>query len=54
MQTASGHGIALVGPSGSGKSTIARLIASLWDVDSGSISLGGEVSIDNHDKKSYN
>ena len=32
---------ALVGPSGSGKSTIARLIASLWDVDSGSITLGG-------------
>ncbi len=32
---------ALVGPSGSGKSTIARLIASLWDVDSGSIRLGG-------------
>lgn len=32
---------ALVGPSGSGKSTIARLIASLWDVDSGSILLGG-------------
>ncbi len=32
---------ALVGPSGSGKSTIARLIASLWDVDSGSIALGG-------------
>ncbi|MBR2591409.1 MAG: ABC transporter ATP-binding protein, partial [Oscillospiraceae bacterium] len=33
--------VALVGPSGSGKSTIARLIASLWDVDSGSITLGG-------------
>ena len=33
---------ALVGPSGSGKSTIARLIASLWDVDSGSITLGGK------------
>ena len=33
--------MALVGPSGSGKSTIARLIASLWDVDSGSITLGG-------------
>ena len=33
--------VALVGPSGSGKSTIARLIASLWDVTSGSISLGG-------------
>ncbi len=32
---------ALVGPSGSGKSTIARLIASLWDIDSGSIRLGG-------------
>lgn len=32
---------ALVGPSGSGKSTIARLIASLWDVESGSITLGG-------------
>lgn len=32
---------ALVGPSGSGKSTIARLIASLWDVDSGKITLGG-------------
>lgn len=32
---------ALVGPSGSGKSTIARLIASLWDVNSGSITLGG-------------
>ena len=32
---------ALVGPSGSGKSAIARLVASLWDVDSGSILLGG-------------
>ncbi len=32
---------ALVGPSGSGKSTIAKLIASYWDVDSGSISIGG-------------
>ena len=32
---------ALVGPSGSGKSTIARLIASLWDVNDGVIELGG-------------
>lgn len=32
---------ALVGPSGSGKSTIARLIASLWDVQGGSIRMGG-------------
>ena len=32
---------ALVGPSGSGKSTIAKLIASFWDVSSGSITLGG-------------
>ena len=36
-----GEFAALVGPSGSGKSTVARLIASLWDVDSGSVSLGG-------------
>ena len=32
---------ALVGPSGSGKTTIARLIASLWDVQDGAILLGG-------------
>lgn len=32
---------ALVGPSGSGKSTIARLIAGFWDIDSGTILLGG-------------
>lgn len=31
---------ALVGPSGSGKSTIAKLLASLWDVNSGQIILG--------------
>ena len=32
---------ALVGPSGSGKSTIAKLIASFWDVNDGSISWAG-------------
>lgn len=32
---------ALVGASGSGKSTIAKLIASFWDVNSGSITVGG-------------
>ncbi len=32
---------ALVGPSGSGKSTLAKLIASLWNVKSGSITMGG-------------
>ena len=41
MSIPEGSFVALVGPSGSGKSTIARLIASLWDVTSGSISLGG-------------
>ena len=37
-----GNFTALVGPSGSGKSTIARLIASLWDVTDGCITLGGQ------------
>ena len=41
MDIPEGSFVALVGPSGSGKSTIARLIASLWDVGSGKIMLGG-------------
>lgn len=41
MTVHQGEFIALVGPSGSGKSTIARLIASLWDVSGGSISIVG-------------
>ncbi len=32
---------ALVGPSGSGKSTMSRLIARFWDVNSGTVSVGG-------------
>jgi len=34
--------VALVGPSGSGKSTITRLLARFWDVNAGSISMGGK------------
>ena len=46
---------ALVGPSGSGKSTIAKLIASFWDVGSGSITFGGvdirKIPLDDYQKK---
>ena len=49
----SGSYTALVGPSGSGKSTIARLIASLWDTDSGSIEIGG-VNIKDLSLEEYN
>ncbi|EPY2306219.1 ABC transporter ATP-binding protein [Clostridium sporogenes] len=36
-----GEVTALIGPSGSGKSTAAKLAARFWDVDKGSINLGG-------------
>ena len=36
-----GEVTALVGPSGSGKSTCARLAARLWDIQKGSIKVGG-------------
>ncbi|SEP01066.1 ABC transporter ATP-binding protein [Denitrobacterium detoxificans] len=41
LSVPAGSFTALVGPSGSGKSTIARLIMRHWDVDSGSVSIGG-------------
>ena len=53
MNLPQGSYTAFVGPSGSGKSTIARLIASLWDVDSGSIEIGG-VNIKNLSLEEYN
>ena len=40
MECKAGSVNAIVGPSGSGKSTIAKLIASLWDVNAGSIKIG--------------
>ena len=38
---AEGEVTALVGPSGSGKSTCAKLAARLWDIDEGTIKVGG-------------
>ena len=39
---------AFVGPSGAGKTTLAMLIARFWDVDKGSISIGGRDVRDIH------
>ena len=38
-----GEVTALVGPSGCGKSTISKLCSRFWDVDDGTIKLGGEI-----------
>lgn len=55
MEIREGTVNALVGPSGSGKSTIAKLIASLWDVDGGSIRIGGvdirELSLEEYNRR---
>lgn len=53
MEIREGTVNALVGPSGSGKSTIAKLIAGLWDVKNGSITLGG-VDIRSMTHEDYN
>lgn len=55
MSLQAGSVNAIVGPSGSGKSTIAKLITSLWDVDSGSIEIGGvnikNIALDDFNKR---
>lgn len=55
MNIQEGTVTALVGPSGSGKSTIAKLIASMWEVNSGSIMIGGvdirDLSLEEYNRK---
>lgn len=41
MNIGAGQTVALVGPSGGGKSTLASLMARFFDVNSGSIKIGG-------------
>lgn len=41
LRAQQGKVTALVGPSGAGKSTVLRLAARFWDVDSGSVKIGG-------------
>lgn len=42
LEIPAGSFVALVGPSGGGKSTAGQLLARFWDVESGSISIGGK------------
>ncbi len=55
MEMKAGSVNAIVGPSGSGKSTIVKLIASFWDVSSGSIKIGGtdirQMSMEEYNQK---
>ena len=41
LSIAQGTSCAIVGPSGSGKTTLVNLMARFWDVDGGSVTLGG-------------
>jgi ATP-binding cassette, subfamily B, bacterial len=41
LELAPGESVALVGPTGSGKTTVAALLARLYDVDAGAVSLDG-------------
>jgi ATP-binding cassette subfamily B protein len=41
FQVPAGNTVAIVGPSGSGKSTLARLLMRFYDVDEGSVRVGG-------------
>lgn len=41
LEASPGGLVALVGPSGAGKSTLLRLIARFWDVDEGTVRIGG-------------
>jgi len=41
VELTAGRTYALVGPTGSGKSTLARLLARLWDPDTGSVLMNG-------------
>ncbi|MCG6568259.1 ABC transporter ATP-binding protein [Tessaracoccus sp. ZS01] len=41
FEVSPGQTVALVGPSGAGKTTITHLLARLYDVDSGSVEIGG-------------